>query len=148
MVAFEPSPQPAQSPARAAAVEDFATGLGQAIMGVRDAIDRFDQAGVLLDPVDGTLEEYSAELLDEARRATDEVEARLPKLRLSVGVSSPAAEAAGRAVEALRESLLRVRFYIRQPGEGEAWSHEELDAAKALLDEVRELERRFLAAVS
>jgi hypothetical protein len=132
------------------AVENFAIGLAQALMAVRDAVDHFDRAGVLLDPVDWSLEEYSAELLYEGTRTTEEVEARLPRLRLRLGAASAAAIAASEAVESLRATLSHLRSYIRQPepGEGQAWSEEELDAAKVSLNQARELEGRFLAAVA
>jgi hypothetical protein len=130
------------------AVEDFAIGLGQALMAVRTAVERFARVGVLLDPVDWSLEEYSAELLDEGRRTTQEVEARLPRLRLRLGAGSEAAIVGGEAVERLRAALLHLRNHIGQPGGGEGWSNEELDAAKASLDEARDLEQRFFAAVA
>jgi hypothetical protein len=117
-------------------------------MAVRDAVEHFDREGVLLDPVDWSLEEHSADLLNGARWATDQAEGRLPNLRLRLGAASGGAISSGQAVEKLRGALTHLRNYIGQPGEGEDWSHAELTAAKDSLDEARELEQRFLAAVA
>jgi hypothetical protein len=121
-------------------VTDLATGIGQAVMGVRDAIEHFERA-VLVDPDTGALEDTGAYLLGEARRRVDEAEARLPRARLALGDrATPASDAVGK----LRETLRHLADYIRQPGEGEEWSHSEFEAAQASLEEAREREATFL----
>jgi hypothetical protein len=126
-------------------VDDFATGLGQAVMAVRDAIEHFDRVGVLLEPFDPyDLNEDSAAIYREARRVVEEAEARLPRVRLLLGDRSEAGRA---AVEKLREAITKLRDYIEQPGEGEDWSTENFEAAKAALDEAREFEANFVDEV-
>jgi hypothetical protein len=123
-------------------VADFATGLRQAVMAVRAAVEHFDLYGVLVDADTGAVEDLGAELLVEARRTTEEAEARLPRVQLSLG--SRASEGA-KAVDKLRQSVNHVRNYIQQPGEGEDWSLEEIEAAKASLQGAIEHERTFVS---
>ncbi len=123
-------------------IADFATGLRQALMAVRAAVEHFDRYGVLVDPDTGAVEDLGGELLVEARRTTEEAEARLPRVQLSLGTR---ARDGSKAVEALRHAVEHVRNYIQQPGEGEDWSLEEIEAAKASLQEATEHESRFVS---
>jgi hypothetical protein len=122
-------------------VADFATGLRQAVMAVR-AVEHFDRYGVLVDPDTGAVEDLGGELLAEARRTTEEAEARLPRVQLSLGSR---ANDGVRAVDKLRHSVDHVRNYIQQPGEGEDWSLEEIEAAKESLQQAIEHERTFVS---
>ena len=60
---------------------DLVTGIGQAAMAVREALELFGRA-VLVDPDTGELEENSRDVLVEAHRTVDEAEARLPRVEL------------------------------------------------------------------
>jgi hypothetical protein len=70
-------------------VADLVTGIGQAVMGVREAIDLFGKAVLLEDPETGELEETSREVLVEAYRRVDEAEARLPACNSPSEIASP-----------------------------------------------------------
>jgi hypothetical protein len=122
-------------------VADLVTGIGQAMMGVREAIELFGKAVLLEDPETEELEENSREVLVEANRRVDEAEARLPRVELVLG---DRANEAKRAVEQLRQALAHLHDYIRQPGWGDDWSMEEHAAAEASFRAAREHERRFL----
>lgn len=135
----------APSEADNAHVADLATGIGQAIMGVREAVELFGKAVLLEDPETGELEENSREVLVEAHRRVDEAEARLPRVELVLGDQGAEAR---RAVNELRSALRHLSDYIRQPGWGpDDWSYEELEAARASLKTAREYEERFLKEV-
>lgn len=134
------SATPASAPAPE--VADLATGIGQAIMAVRDAIDLFERRGVLLEPDTFALEETGAEALDEARRTVAEAEARLPRVQLHLGER---AGGATRAVDDLRRAVGHLRSYVSQDGVGDEWSEDELHAARSALDEATERQERFLA---
>jgi hypothetical protein len=121
------------------AVADLATGIGQAIMAVREAIERFRRQ-VLVDTDTGALEETSADMLDEARRTVAEAEARLPRVRLAIG---DGAESAIAAVTQLREALDHVQAYLKQPWGGE-WSEEEIERASEALAEASLLQDNFV----
>jgi hypothetical protein len=122
-------------------VADLVTGIGQAVMGVREAIELFGKDVLLEDPETGELEENSREVLVEAHRRVQEAEARLPRVQLLLG--ERVAEAR-RAIEELRSALKHLSDYIRQPGWGEDWSYTELEVAKESLKRAREHEQRFL----
>jgi hypothetical protein len=121
-------------------VVDLVTGIRQAAMALREAIELFGRA-VLVDPDTGDLEENSWEVLTEAHRTVDEAEARLPRVELVLGDRA----AGGRqALEELRRALSQLTEYIRQPGEAEEWNYDKLEAARASLKAAGESERKFL----
>ena len=60
-------------------VADLVTGIGQALMGVREAVELFSKGVLLEDPETQELEENSREVLVEAYRRVEEAEARLPR---------------------------------------------------------------------
>jgi hypothetical protein len=133
--------QVGEAGARDGYVADLVTGIGQAVMGVREAIELFSKDVLVEDPETGELEENSRELLVEAYRRVEEAEARLPRVQLLLGKR---VDEARRAVDELRSALKHLSDYIRQPGWGEDWSYTELEAAKASLETAREHEQRFL----
>jgi len=100
-------------------VADLATGIRQAVMAVREALQLFGRA-VLLDPNDGSLEDNSREVLIEAHRTVDEAEARVPRVQLALG---DRADEARHAVEELRQALAHLDDYIRQPRLGRRLEH-------------------------
>jgi hypothetical protein len=59
-------------------VADLVTGIGQAVMGVREAIELFGKGVLLEDPETGELEENSREVLVEAYRRVDRDYIRQP----------------------------------------------------------------------
>jgi len=122
-------------------VADLVTGIGQAVMGVRGAIELFGKAVLLEDPESGELEENSRQVLIEAYRRVEEAEARLPRVQLLLG--DRVAEGR-RAIEELRSALGHLSDYIRQPGWGEDWSYAELEAARTSLTNALKHEQRFL----
>jgi hypothetical protein len=91
-------------------VADLATGIRQAAMALREAIELFGRA-VLVDPDTGGLEENSWEVLTEAHRTVDEAEARLPRVELVLGNRAAMGR---RAVEELRRALSQLTNYIRR----------------------------------
>lgn len=132
---------------RRAIARDFGTGLGQATMAVRDALEAFDRLGVLVDPDDGTLYEPLGDRTREAYRVVAELEARLPKLQMAFKPSSAIAMAAASAIRDLRESLDHLQKFYSQSDEDE-WSQAEREAAGKALDSARDHQAKFIDRAS
>jgi hypothetical protein len=128
---------------RRAITNDFGTGLGQATMAVRDAVEAFERLGVLVDPDEGTLYEGLGDPLGEAHRVVDEVEARLPRVQMAFGPKSAVGSAAAEGVAELREALNQLHDYYAQSDEGE-WSDTARDAARGALERARGHQEEFL----
>jgi hypothetical protein len=128
-------------------VLDFATGLGQATMALRDAVAYFERNSVLVDPDYGTLVDTQIDLTREASRTVDQAEARLPRVQVVVGFDSAPGRAGREAVHCARESFERLNAYVRQPGEGDEWSFDDREAARVALTDAESARDDFLRAV-
>jgi hypothetical protein len=126
------------------AADDFATGVLQAILAVRDTIgvvhDKVSDQDLEVDP-----DKRVVSILDlpevqeshaELARRIDEVHARLARVQLLFGVQSPAGKAAGECILALR----RAGRHLSD------WPQPEWEEATRVLDEVRVLHEAFAEA--
>jgi hypothetical protein len=114
------------------AADDFATGILQAILAVRDvSVARVDH-----DPDWATPDQHHhpdvEAASEEARRRIDQAHARLARVELLFGRGSAAGEAAGDLVTALRQALEHIREWPRP--DAQRYS-DEMNRAHALLDQ-------------
>ncbi len=128
---------------RRAITNDFGTGLGQATMAVREAVEAFEHLGVLVDPDQGTLYDGLDDPLREAHRVVDELEARLSRVQLAFGPRSAIGSAAADGVAELREALDQLHGYYAQSAE-DKWSDARRDAARSALERARGHQAEFL----